>query len=149
MAKVEERGRLFEGRHFDREVIILCVRWYLRFNRCLRDLVEMMAERSLSTAHTTIMRWVQYVTAQEFEKRWQRYARSSAAHGASMRRPSGGSAAMVLAFYRALDRAGRTVDSWLSARRDVAAASGMSFAKRLEASSVPQTITLDGCAASQ
>ena len=22
---------LFKGRHFDREVIILCVRWYLRF----------------------------------------------------------------------------------------------------------------------
>ena len=22
---------LFNGRHFDREIIILCVRWYLRF----------------------------------------------------------------------------------------------------------------------
>ena len=22
---------LFKGRHFDREIIILCVRWYLRF----------------------------------------------------------------------------------------------------------------------
>jgi transposase-like protein len=27
---------LFKGRHFDREIIILCVRWYLRFklNAC-------------------------------------------------------------------------------------------------------------------
>ena len=66
---------LFEGRHFDREVIILCVRWYLRFKLSLRDLVEMMAERGLSIAHTTIMRWVQH-DAPEFEKRWQRYARS-------------------------------------------------------------------------
>ena len=48
---------LFEGRHFDREIIVLCVRWYLRFS--LRDLVEMMAERGLTKAHTTIIRWAQ------------------------------------------------------------------------------------------
>jgi hypothetical protein len=36
-------AELFEGRHFDREVIILCVRWYLRFKLSLRDLVERMA----------------------------------------------------------------------------------------------------------
>ena len=34
---------LFKGRHFDREIIILCVRWYLRFKLSYRDLVEMMA----------------------------------------------------------------------------------------------------------
>ena len=34
---------LFQGRHFDREIIILCVRWYLRFKLSFRDLVEMMA----------------------------------------------------------------------------------------------------------
>ena len=62
--------QLFEGRHFDREVIILCVRWYLRFKLSLRDLVEMMAERGLSLAHTTIMRWV-WRYAPEFEKRWK------------------------------------------------------------------------------
>ena len=38
-----------------------------------RDVVEMMAERGLSLAHTTIMRWVQRYTP-EFEKRWRRYA---------------------------------------------------------------------------
>ena len=68
-------AELFEGRHFDREVIILCVRWYLRFKLSLRDLVEMMAERGLSMAHTTIMRWVQHYTP-EFEKRWKRFARA-------------------------------------------------------------------------
>jgi hypothetical protein len=36
---------LFDGRHFDREIIVLCVRWYLRSKLSLRDLVEMMAER--------------------------------------------------------------------------------------------------------
>ncbi len=58
---------MFAGRHFDREVILLCVRWYLRCKLSLRDLVEMMASHGLELAHTTIMRWVQrYVP--EFEK---------------------------------------------------------------------------------
>jgi transposase-like protein len=47
---------LFKGRHFDREIIVLCVRWHLRYKLSFRDLVEMMAERGLSLAHTTILR---------------------------------------------------------------------------------------------
>jgi transposase-like protein len=63
---------LFEGRHFDREVIVLCVRWYLRFKLSYRDLVEMMAERDLSLAHTTIMRWVHQCSGVRtpLEPRW-------------------------------------------------------------------------------
>ena len=69
---------LFKGRHFDREIIILCVRWYLRFKLSFRDLVEMMAERGVSLALTTITRWIQrYVP--EFEKRWNRFACRSGA----------------------------------------------------------------------
>ena len=65
---------LFKGRHFDQEIIILCVRWYLAFKLSSRDLVQMMAERGILLAHTTILRWVQrYVP--DFEKRWQAYAR--------------------------------------------------------------------------
>jgi transposase-like protein len=60
MGKLKGVAELFEGRHFDREIIILCVRWYLRFKLSLRDLVEMMAERGLSMAHTTIMHSVQH-----------------------------------------------------------------------------------------
>ncbi|CAG4899784.1 hypothetical protein R69919_02653 [Paraburkholderia gardini] len=45
MSKLKSLDELFAGRHFDREVIILCVRWYLRYKLNLRDLVEMMAER--------------------------------------------------------------------------------------------------------
>src|ERR1700733_13913142 len=67
---------LFKGRHFDREIIILCVRWYLRFKLSFRDLVEMMTERGVDLAHTTIMRWVQrYVP--EFERRWNRFCSQS------------------------------------------------------------------------
>lgn len=47
--RIEE---LFRGRHFDREAIILCVRWYLRFKLSFRDLVEMMSERRLHRAHS-------------------------------------------------------------------------------------------------
>jgi transposase-like protein len=65
---------LFKGRHFDQQVIILCVRWYLGYKLSSRDLVEMMGERGIELAHTTILRRVQrYVP--EFEKRWSRYAR--------------------------------------------------------------------------
>jgi transposase-like protein len=38
-------GSVFKGRHFDRSVILLCVRWYLAYNLSLWDLEEMMAER--------------------------------------------------------------------------------------------------------
>ena len=74
MASFVELDELFVGRHFDRQVIVVCVRWYLRFKLSYRDLVEMMAERGLSIVHTTIMRWVRrYVP--EFERRWNRYSR--------------------------------------------------------------------------
>lgn len=70
MLSIEAR---FKGRHFDREIIILCVRWYLRFKLSFRDLVEMMAERGVDLARTTIMRWVSRYTP-EFVKRWDRFA---------------------------------------------------------------------------
>ena len=41
-------AELFAGRHFDQEIIILCVRWYLRYKLSLRDLVEMMADAACS-----------------------------------------------------------------------------------------------------
>ena len=65
---------LFKGRHFDRQIIVLCVSWYTSFKLSLRDLVIMMADRGISVTHTTILRWVQRYLP-EFEKRWRRYAR--------------------------------------------------------------------------
>ena len=59
---------LFAGRHFDAEIVVLCVRWYLSFKLSYRDLVSMMSERGIRLAHTTILRWVQHYTP-EFEKR--------------------------------------------------------------------------------
>lgn len=43
-------------KHYQPELILLTVRWYLRYNLSFRNLVEMMEERGVSIAHTTIMR---------------------------------------------------------------------------------------------
>jgi putative transposase len=45
---------MFKGRHFDRSVILLCVRWYLAYGLSLRDLEEMMAERNRLSRQATI-----------------------------------------------------------------------------------------------
>jgi IS6 family transposase len=47
----------FKWRHFEAEIILLCVRWYLRYSLSYRDLEEMMRERGLQVDHTTIYRW--------------------------------------------------------------------------------------------
>src|SRR5215510_15123133 len=54
----KSRPALFQGRHFQEHVIVLCVRWYLRYCLTLRDLEELMMERGLSVDHSTIGRWV-------------------------------------------------------------------------------------------
>lgn len=106
----------------------------------------MMAERGLSLAHTTIMRWVQHYTP-EFEKRWNRHA---LAVGQSWRVDE--TYVKIRGvwhyLYRAVDRAGQTVDFRLSTRRDVAAAKAF-FRKAIKGQRrQPHTITLDGYAAS-
>jgi transposase-like protein len=146
MAGFLSLDELFEGRHFDREIIVLCVRWYLRFKLSFRDLVEMMAERGLSMAHTTIMRWVHHY-APEFERRWNRFARSA---GSSWRVDETyvkirGSWVYL---YLAVDREGKTVDFRLSTKRDVAAPKAFLRKAIKSQGSTPRTITLDGYAAS-
>jgi transposase-like protein len=147
MAKSPIRlDELFKGRQFEREVIILCVRWYLRFKLSFRDLVEMIAERGLSLAHTTIMHWLQDF-APEFARRWSRFVRQS---GESWRvdetyiKIRG----VWTYLYRAVDRQGKTVDFRLGARRDVTAAKFF-FRKALKTQGrPPRVIALNGYAAS-
>jgi transposase-like protein len=132
---------LFHGRHFDRSIIILCVRWYVTYKLSYRDLVEIMAERGVDVSHTSILRWVQrYVP--EFEKRWSRYARPV---GTSWRVDEtyirvGGRWTYL---YRAIDRRGLTVDFLLSEHRDIAAAKRF-FTGAVERYGAPDRITLDG-----
>ncbi|GHO62888.1 hypothetical protein KSC_017800 [Ktedonobacter sp. SOSP1-52] len=58
----------FKWRHFQADIILLCVRWYIRYALSYRDLEEMMMERGLQVDHTTMYRWVQRY-APELEKR--------------------------------------------------------------------------------
>jgi len=136
---------LFKGRHFDGQIIILCVSWYTSFKLSLRDLVIMMADRGITLTHTTILRWTQRYLP-EFEKRWSRYAR-----------PVGGSWRMDETYikvggrwvylYRAVDKAGRTVDFSLSRNRDVNAAKTF-LRSAMKNTRTPTKITLDAYAAS-
>ena len=146
MSKLRSMKDLFAGRHFDRDVIILCVRWYLRYKLSFRDLVEIMSERGLRLSHTTIMRWVQRY-APEFDKRWTRFAHKV---GRSWRvdetylKVRG----RWVNLYRAVDRDTNTVDFRLSPASDVAAAKAF-FRKALRTQRrAPISITLDGYAAS-
>ena len=66
----------FKWRHYEASIILLCVRWYLRYALSYRDLAEMMTERGLSVVHTTIYRWVQHY-APEIDKRSRPYLKKS------------------------------------------------------------------------
>ena len=65
------RSALFRGRHFAQEIIVLCVRGYLRFSLSYRDLEEPRTGRNLSVDHTTVWRWVQRY-APELDRRVRR-----------------------------------------------------------------------------
>jgi transposase-like protein len=52
----------FAGFRFPREVIVLAVRWYLRYGLSYRDVEELLAERGIEGDHVTVFRWVQRFT---------------------------------------------------------------------------------------
>src|SRR3954470_18118681 len=145
MSRLISVEELFKGRHFDQEIVVLCVRWYLSFKLSSRDLVAIMSEHGLAMAHTTILRWVQHYTP-EFEKRWQRYARSV---GGSWRMDETYVKVRGEWMYldRAVDKVGQTVEFHLSRRRGRNAAKTF-LRKAMRNQGVPTKITLDAYAAS-
>lgn len=52
----------FAGFRFPPHVILLAVRWYLRYGLSYRDLEELLAERGIDVDHVTLFRWVQRFT---------------------------------------------------------------------------------------
>ncbi len=110
----------FKWRHFEAEIILLCVRWYLRYSLSYRDLEEMMRERGLSVDHTTIYRWVQRY-APELEKRCRPHLKAT---NDSWRVDETYIKIKKTwtYLYRAVDSEGNTLEFLLSATRDAEAA---------------------------
>ena len=52
----------FAGFRFPPDVILIAVRWYLRYGLSYRDLEELLAERGIEVDHVTLFRWVQRFT---------------------------------------------------------------------------------------
>jgi transposase, IS6 family len=52
----------FAGFRFPPDVIVLAMRWYLRFSLSYRDVEELLTERGIQVDHVTIYRWVQRFT---------------------------------------------------------------------------------------
>jgi len=86
----------------------LYVRLYLHYKLSLRYLVEMMSERGLSLAHTTIMRWIKRFTP-KFVKRWNRFA-TAADRSWRVDETYVKIRGNRVYLCRAVDRAGKTVD---------------------------------------
>jgi transposase, IS6 family len=141
-----EASQPFKWRHFQGEIIVLCVRWYLRYSVSYRDLEEMMTERGLKVDYSTISRWVQ-AYAPELEKRVK-----------PQLKPTNDSWRVDETYikvkgqwvyqYRAVDSEGNTLDFRLSAKRDADAAQAF-FEKTLGAPHTvqPRVINVDKNAA--
>src|SRR5213080_4965154 len=119
----------FKWRHFEADIIVLCVRWYLRYSLSYRDLEEMMRERGLHVDHTTIYRWVQHY-APELEKRCRLHLQAT---NDSWRVDETYIKVkkVWMYLYRAVDSQGNTLEFLLSASRDAQAAKRF-FVKTLD-----------------
>jgi transposase-like protein len=111
---------LFKRRRFPVAIILLCVRWYCKYGISYRDLAEMMQERGVAVAPSTILRWVQRY-ASEIEKRIRSYQgpRSGSWRVDETYVRVGGRWRYL---FRAVDKHGRLIASVLSSRRDTGAA---------------------------
>src|SRR5512133_3579941 len=114
------RPPLFWKRKFEPEVIVTCVRWYLRFCLSLRDLEELMAERGLAVDHTTIWRRTQVYGPEVYNRLHGQVKRKSSTW--HMDETFVRIAGKWMYLFRAVDGHGQTVDFYLSETRDRVAA---------------------------
>lgn len=132
---------MFKGRHFDRSVILLCVRWYLTYGLSLRNLEEMMSERGIKVDHSTVHRWVMHFAPILLERfnhqkrpvltKWHIDETYIKVRGVWMY------------LYRAIDKSGATVEFCFSQTRDLAAAKRF-ICKAFSRHGRPSQITIDG-----
>jgi transposase-like protein len=136
----------FKWRHSPPELILLCVRWYCRYQLSYRDVEEMMRERGLDVDHSTVFRWVQRY-APEINKRIRQHLKM---RGTSYRVDETyiKVGKMCKYLYHTVDIEGQTIEFMLSAKRDVSAAKRF-FKKmmRAEHRRLPFSISVDKNAA--
>ena len=136
----------FKWRHFQSDIILLCVRWYLRYSLSYRDLEEIMLERGLHIDHSTIYRWVQHY-APELDRRCRPHVKGTTDFWRVDETYIKVKKEWVY-LYRAVDSQGQTLDFFLSPTRDAQAAKAF-LLKTLTTShtSSPRVINVDKNAA--
>ena len=137
-----EKQNVFKWKHDQPDIILLTVRWHLRYNLSFRDLVEIMEERGLFISHTTIMRWVhQY--GLELDKRIRRHLKQTN-HSWRVDKTYIKVKGQWMYLYRAVDSEENTIDFYLSKTRDQKTAKRF-FKKALRSFHVskPRVITVD------
>ncbi len=136
----------FKWRHYEPEIILLCVRWYLTYRLSYRQVAEMVNERGLDVHHTTLFRWVQQY-GPELDKRCRPHlcpTNDSWRVDETYIEVKGKQKYL----YRAVDSTGKTLDFLLSAKRDAQAAKRF-FRRALKAvhNQEPRVINVDKNAA--
>jgi transposase-like protein len=110
----------FAGFRFPPDVIVVAVRWYLRFGLSYRDVEELLTERGIEVDHVTVYRWVLRFTPLLAE------AARPCRHAVGDRWRADETYVKVAGrwryAYRAIDQFGQVIDVFLSPRRDVRAA---------------------------
>ena len=110
----------FAGYRFPADVIVVGVRWYLRYGLSYRDVEELLAERGIEVDHVTVFRWVQRFTPLLADA--ARYHRRSPGDRWFVDETYVKVNGVWRYVYRAIDQHGQVIDVLLSARRDAAAA---------------------------
>jgi transposase-like protein len=110
----------FAGFRFPPDVIVLTVRWYLRYTLSYRDVEELLAERGIEVDHVTVYRWVQRFTLLLAEA--ARPCRHRAGDRWFVDETYVRVAGRWRFVYRAVDQFGQVIDVFVSPRRDARAA---------------------------
>lgn len=131
---------MFKGCHYPKTVILICVRWYLRYKLSYRGLEEMMAERGVSVDHATINRWV-VKFAPKLALRARRH-RTAVGRRWRMDETYIKVRGQWRHLYRAVDKQGRTVDFLLTAKRDADAAKRF-LREAIANNSLPTLVNID------
>ena len=130
----------FAGYRFPPDLILLAVRWYLRYGLSYRDDQELLAERGIDVDHVTIYRWVQRFTPLVIDA--ARPCRHSVGDRWFVDETYVRVAGVWRYVYRAVDQHGQVIDVLVSKRRNVDAATRF-FETMLAGRDRPREVTTD------